>query len=166
MDLNQYIVICFVVHVRRQRNALILPLRILHILQSVWNNIGMDRTVQVRLLPTDEQASTLKETIQQFTESFNTVCRAGWEKSETNSYNLHHFTYRACKTALPQLVSDLHIQAIRKASESLKSANALIRKGRKVSCPQSNSCSPRYNLHTFKVYWDKVIISMSTTVAE
>ena len=135
----------------------------LQILFIVWYNNIVNRTVIIILHPSPEQNDALHETMRQFTESFNIVCQEGWERGDTNAYNLHRFTYYSCKKYLPYLTSDLHIQARQKASETLKSIKARIKKGEKVSCPKSKCCSPRYNLHTFKLYWDKGIVSISTT---
>lgn len=123
----------------------------------------MDRTIRIRLKPTTEQAEALHETMKQFTESFNIVCLVGWEQHNGNAYTLHRLTYRDCKNSLPDLVSDLHVQAREKAAEAVKSAITREKQGRKTGCPQSAICPPRYNLHTFKVYWEKDIVSMSTT---
>jgi putative transposase len=117
----------------------------------------------MRLRPTPEQAAELHETIQQFTASFNTVCRVGWEKRIRNAFNLHRFTYYPCKTAHPDLVSDLHIQARQKAAEAVKSALDRRKKGKKASCPQSPLCPPRFNRHTFLLDWDAATVHLSTT---
>jgi putative transposase len=101
--------------------------------------------------------------MRQFTESFNRVCRVGWEKREGNAYTLHRLTYRDCKDSLPKLVSDLHIQARQKASEAVKSAITREKKGWKTSGPQSLLCPPRFNLHTFRVDWEKGLVNLSTT---
>ena len=133
------------------------------ILKYIWYNIRVDRTIIVRLKPTDEQSQALHETMRQFTESFNAVCRVGYEQRNGNAYTLHKLTYRDCKNANSSLVSDLHIQARQKASEAVKSALSREKKGQKVSCPKSQLCPPRYNLHTFKVYWDKGIVNLAST---
>jgi len=101
--------------------------------------------------------------MKQFTESFNAVCRTGWEQHNGNAYMLHRLTYRDCKNALPSLVSDLHIQARQKAAEAVKSAIAREKKGLKTGCPQSMICPPRYNLHTFTLDWKKGIVNLATT---
>ena len=125
--------------------------------------MNVDRTVRVLLKPVGGQPEALHETVEQFTRVFNAVCRTGWEQQTGNAYTLHRLTYRNCKDSLPALVSDLHIQARQKASETVRSAISRLKKGRSVSCPQSAMCPPRYNLHTFKIYWDRGIISLSTT---
>lgn len=123
----------------------------------------MDRTAQIPLNPTPEQAQVLLETSRQFTESFNRVCAEGWRRQEGNAFNLHRFTYRDCKNALPALVSDLHVQARQKAAEAVKSAMTRVKKGHKAGCPHSDFCPPRYNIHTFKLDWQKSIVNLATT---
>lgn len=119
--------------------------------------------MRVLLKPTPEQAILLSETTRQFTAVFNVVAAYGYERGEKNGVTLHHETYHPQKAAFPDLVSDHHIQARMKATEAVKSALSLAKKGGKVSAPHSASCPPRYNVHTFKVYWEKSIIALSTT---
>lgn len=123
----------------------------------------MDRTIRVRLQITPAQALLLAETTRQFTAVFNTVAAYGYEAAEKNGVALHHALYYPQKAAYPDLVSDHHIQARMKATEAVKSALVLAKKGRKVSAPQSASCPPRYNVHTFKVVWAMGIVILSTT---
>jgi putative transposase len=144
----------------------------------------MDRTVRIQLHPTPEQAIALQETLQQFTEAFNTVCAYGWQRHEKNGIRLHHATYRSTKEACPGLVSDLLIQARVKANEALKSAftwkakherayQKRVAKARKrgkpipafkpVRCPQSISCAVRYNVHTYSLKWESQTVRLSTT---
>lgn len=123
----------------------------------------MQRTVRLELHPTPDQAKVLAETTRQFTEAFNRVCSYGWEQQEKNGVKLHHATYRTLKTELPHLVSDLHVQARVKATEAVKSALTLRKKGQKVSCPQSRSCAPRLNVHTFRLFWEPRSVRLSTT---
>lgn len=122
----------------------------------------MDRTVRVKLQPLPEQADALSETTRLFTDAFNAVCAYGWENGEKNGVRLHHATYYACKAQAPDLVSDLHIQARVKATEAVKSALVLKRKGRKVSAPKARACPPRYNVHTFKIDWQAQQVRLST----
>jgi putative transposase len=123
----------------------------------------MDRTIRLRLKPNTEQEQALVETAVQFTASFNAVCAEGWRLRNGNAFDLHKFTYRDVKDAYPKLVSDLHIQARQKASEAVKSAMTLLKKGGKVSCPQAVSCPPRYNLHTYTLDWQASTVRLSTT---
>ena len=122
----------------------------------------MDRTLRLPLNPTKEQAKHLLETMREFTQSFNLVCAEGWRLREGNAYTLHKITYRDCKALCPKLVSDLHVQARQKASEAVKSAIALAKKGRKVNGPQSTLCPPRYNCNSFSVDWQKGFANLAT----
>ncbi|NTU82523.1 MAG: IS200/IS605 family element transposase accessory protein TnpB [Chloroflexales bacterium] len=123
----------------------------------------MQRTIRVKLSPSTAQAELLAETSRLFTAAFNAVCRVGWEQKITNGVDLHHATYYPSKAAYPTLVSDLLVQARVKATEAVKSAIALQKAGRKVGMPQSAACPPRYNVHTYKVDWERQTVRMSTT---
>jgi putative transposase len=122
----------------------------------------MDRTIRIRLLPTPEQATALAATARQFTDAFNLVCAHGWGEGEKNGVRLHHATYRDSKEVAPGLVSDLHIQARVKATEAIKSALTRQRQGRRVSCPRSTACPPRYNVHTYRLDWAAGVVNLST----
>ncbi len=76
---------------------------------------------------------------------------------------MHHETCYPIKAQCPSLVSDLIIQARVKATEAIKSAFTRQKQGRAVSQPYSQLCAARYNLHTYKVYWPKAEVSLSTT---
>jgi IS605 OrfB family transposase len=123
----------------------------------------MKRTVRIRIRPTAEQATALHETMRQFTASFNAVCRVGWDLRRGNAYTLHRLTYYDCRAAFPALSSNLHVQAREKAAEAVRSALDRRKKGRKVSCPQSALCPPRYNGRTFRLDWEASTVSLSTT---
>lgn len=129
----------------------------------IWYHRRMDRTMRVQLQTTPEQASLLAETTRQFTAVFNAVAAHGYEKGEKNGVTLHHALYYPQRAMYPDLVSDHHIQARMKATEAVKSVLALAKKGRKVSTPRATSCPPRYNVHTFKVVWERGIVTLSTT---
>jgi len=122
----------------------------------------MDRTVRIRLTPSAAQAAALADTARQFTAAFNLVCLHGWQAGEKNGVRLHHATYRMSKAAVPALVSDLHIQARVKATEAIKSALTRQKRGRRVSCPPSPACPPRYNVHTYHLDWAAGVVNLST----
>ena len=121
----------------------------------------MQRTIRIQLDPSPAQANALAETSRQFTAVFNAVCAVGWHRKEKNGIALHHALYYPLRADYPDLVSDLHVQARVKATEALKSALALLAKGRKVSQPRSIACPPRYNLHTYRVDWESRTVRMS-----
>jgi len=121
----------------------------------------MQRTIRIELEPSPAQAQQLSETSRQFTALFNAVCAFGWRERLFNGVKLHHATYYPLKADYPDLVSDLHIQARVKATETLKSALALLKAGRKVNQPASSACPPRYNLHTYRLDWESRTVRLS-----
>ena len=123
----------------------------------------MQRTLRILMHPTPEQTEALNETSRQFTAVFNAVCAYGWRERERNGVRLHHALYYPLKGEYPALVSDLHIQARMKATEAVRSALTLLKAGKKVSQPRSLACPPRYNLHTYKLDWQKRAVTLSTT---
>jgi IS605 OrfB family transposase len=123
----------------------------------------MQRTIVARLEPSQTQVAALAETSGRFTAVFNEVCAYGWQHAEKNGVRLHHALYYPLKAAHPKLVSDLHIQARVRATESIKSALTRRRQGRRTSQPHSTACPPRYNPHTFRVDWESRTVRLSTT---
>ncbi|GHP00600.1 hypothetical protein KSF_106470 [Reticulibacter mediterranei] len=126
----------------------------------------------------------MSETLSQFTDAFNQVCRYGWEHQEKNGVTLHHGTYYDTKITCPGLVSDLLIQARVKATEALKSAftwkakheaghpkkvEKALKRGKPAptfkpaKCPQSTLCPARYNVHTYSITWETQTVRLSTT---
>jgi IS605 OrfB family transposase len=102
-------------------------------------------------------------TAQQFTTVFNHVCVHGWTNRISNGVTLHPDTYYPTKSLVPDLVSDLVVQARVKATEALRSAFAQQRQGRVVSQPHSHACPPRYNQHTYRLDWESRTVRLSTT---
>jgi len=129
----------------------------------VWDNAPMQRTIRVLLQPSAAQADALAETVHRFTSAFNHAARMGWDEGVSNATKLHYLAYYPVKAAHPTLVSDLINQARVKAAEALRSTATRKRAGRAVSCPQSTSCPPRYNLHTYRVDWESRTVRLSTT---
>jgi putative transposase len=112
--------------------------------------MNMDLTLRLRVRADPQTEAVLRETIEQYTASFNRVCAAGWEMRRVNGVELHHQTYTAerAATALPaQLVCSARV----KATEALASCRARQRKGRKVSCPRSRRTAVRYDARSAKV---------------
>lgn len=121
----------------------------------------MQRTIKLKLNPTLEEAILLRQTVEQFTASFNEVSQFGWSKSITDGVRLHQLTYndQRLKTDLP---SQLVISARMKATEVLLSAKELNKKGKKVNCPHSKSCPIRYDKRSYTVWFDRNLVSVST----
>ncbi|MDP2873627.1 MAG: transposase, partial [Bacillota bacterium] len=95
----------------------------------------MQRTIRFRLNPTPDQSDALLETMRQHAACFNAVAAHGWEHSQKNGVRLHHATYYSLRERFPELPAQLVIAARVRATEAVRSALALQRKGRKVSRP-------------------------------
>ena len=76
----------------------------------------------------DCSPSEFQSTIKHYTNAYNFVCNTGFKSSEeicTNGVTLHHKVYEECRKSLP---AQLAISARMKATESLKSVQARIKK--------------------------------------
>ncbi len=122
----------------------------------------MQRTIRLQLQPTPEQAGILRETLRQNTVCFNAVAAHGWEQGEKNGVELHRATYYALREQHPQLPSQLVCAARVKATEAIKSALALLKKGLKVSCPTSQSAPIRYDARSYRMMLDRNAVSLAT----
>jgi len=139
--------------------------------------------IQIHLHTTLEQATQLAETVKQFTDVYNVVCRYGWENREKNGVKLHHATYYQMREEFPHLNANVLIQARIKATETLKSALTWQEKHRvkhlkrvekartqgkpeprfkPVTCPQSVWCAIRYNERTYTLNWTRSTVNLST----
>ncbi|NJO43037.1 MAG: IS200/IS605 family element transposase accessory protein TnpB [Cyanobacteria bacterium CRU_2_1] len=119
----------------------------------------MQRTIRIQLQPDIETAKVLSQTIEQYTWSFNAVCRHGWETGIGNGVELHKATYydHRAMTGLPaQLVCAARV----KATEALRSARSLEKKGKTVSCPTSKRCPIRYDARSYTVWFDRQQVSI------
>lgn len=140
----------------------------------------VQRTIRLPLLPTAEQYDALLETIQQYTECFNAVAAYAWEHEEKNSIELHKATYYPLREVHPHLPSQLAISARAKATEAVKSALTWKIKREKefpkkvarsltrgkpiptfkpVRCPQSSTCSIRYDQRSYTFHGDYVSLA-------
>jgi IS605 OrfB family transposase len=119
----------------------------------------MQRTIRIQLKPDIETATALSQTIEQYTWSFNAVCHLGWEKSLTSGVELHKATYYDHR-ALTGLPSQLVCAARVKATEALKSAKNLKKKGKTVSCPTSKRCPIRYDARSYTIWFDRCEVSI------
>jgi len=116
----------------------------------------LTRTAKVKL---NIRPKDITPTIDAYTAAYNHVSSVGWADCDSNGVSLHHKTYSYCRGLLP---SQLSISARMKATESLKSAKALLRKGQKISCPHSKQSSIRYDQNSYSVWFDRNEISIST----
>ena len=118
--------------------------------------MNMLRAISVVL---NEGKSPLFDTFTAYTKAYNTVCKVGWNNKEFNGVALHHLTYHSVRESLP---AQLAISARMKATESLHSARAHLKRKKKVSCPKSKLCSIRLDSHSYNVWFDKNEVSILT----
>ena len=122
----------------------------------------MKRTVKIKLNTTPEHQSHLLATMQQYAACFNAVTAVGWEGGITNGVALHKVTYYPLRAEYPAMPAQLVISARMKASESIKSATARKKKGRKASRPVSKYGAVRYDARTYTYFKDQGTVSLSS----
>lgn len=121
-----------------------------------YMNMKLTRTVKLKLnIPPEEITPTLEA----YTRAFNHVCQIGWQDKDFNGVSLHHKTYQTTRSYLP---SQLAISARMKATEALQAARDRLKKKQKVSCPQSELCSVRYDARSYNVWFDRNEVSLLT----
>ena len=79
----------------------------------------MKLTLQIRLLPTAEQAVKLKKTFSVFNEACNTISQIAWERHVFKQFNLHKEVYYPIKETY-RLSSQLVVRAISKVANAYK----------------------------------------------
>jgi IS605 OrfB family transposase len=121
----------------------------------------MQRTIRIQLQTDPGTAGVLTQTIEQYTWSFNTVCKHGWEHNLTSGTELHKATYYDHRT-ITGLPAQLVCAARVKATEALKSAKAKKYKKEKVSCPESKFCAIRYDSRSYTIWFDRCELTLLT----
>lgn len=86
----------------------------------------------------------------------------GWEHGEKNGVNLHHETYYPLRRQYPDLPAQLVVAARVRATESVKSALALKKNGRRVSCPKATLAPIRYDARSYSIKPDMAMVGLST----
>lgn len=71
----------------------------------------MKLTLKIKLLPTNEQADLLLETMKEANTVCNAISDVAWEKRIFNNFKLHHETYHAYKATL-RLSSQVLVRCI------------------------------------------------------
>ncbi len=129
-------------------------------------NMIATRTIRIQLKPTPEQAALLRQTMQEYTDSFNEVCRIADVENVSNGVELHALTY-AEQRASTHLPSQLICAARVKATEAIKSVmarrkkqvkkyQALQKQGKAMKplrlarTPHSEMCAIRYDARSFR----------------
>ena len=122
----------------------------------------MQRTVRLLLNPTEEQAAILSETLREHAACFNAVCDYGWQHGQKNGVELHKATYYPLRAEHPALPAQLVCAARVRATEAVKSALILKKKGRKVSNPHSELPPIRYDARSYRMLPDHNAVSLAT----
>jgi IS605 OrfB family transposase len=117
-------------------------------------NMKLTRTVKLKL---DIPIETVKPTVEAYTKAFNFVCQKGWNDGDSNGVSLHNKTYSDTRQYLP---SQLAVSARMKATESIKTVKARIKKKQKATCPQSKQSSVRYDARSYNVWFDRNELSL------
>lgn len=79
----------------------------------------MKLTLKIKLLPTDEQANLLLDTMKEANTVCNAISDVAWEKKIFNNFKLHHATYHSYKATF-QLSSQILVRCIAKVADSYK----------------------------------------------
>jgi putative transposase len=106
--------------------------------------------VTLRIPIKTEAVDYLRETAEQFSDSFSRVCRDGWDMPRVNGVELHHLTY-AHERSISALPSQLVVSARMKATEALKSAKTKLKQGKHASCPTGKHLTIRYDARSASV---------------
>ena len=79
----------------------------------------MKLTLQIKLLPTDEQVMILKKTFSVFNEACNIISQIAWERHVFKQFSLHKEVYYSIKETY-HLSSQLVVRAISKVTDAYK----------------------------------------------
>ena len=123
----------------------------------------MQRTIRLQLRPTAPESDILRRTLLAHAACFNTVALYGFSHEEKNGVELHKATYYSLRAEHPALPSQLVCAARVRATEAVKSALALKRKGRKVSAPHSELTPIRYDARSYRVLPDRSALAVGGT---
>jgi IS605 OrfB family transposase len=118
-------------------------------------------TLTLKLPISTPNLDSLRRTAEQSQGSFNRVCKVGWEMKRLNGVELHKLTY-ASERETTDLPSQLVCSARVKATEALKSAKTLLRKGKKAVCPQSKSAVIRYDARSANIKLNEGTASLAS----
>lgn len=79
----------------------------------------MKLTLKIKLLPTDEQANLLLDTMKEANSVCNSISDVAWQEKIFNNFKLHHRTYHTYKATF-QLSSQMLIRQIAKVADAYK----------------------------------------------
>jgi len=79
----------------------------------------MKLTLKIKLLPTDEQANLLLDTMKEANAVCNAISDVAWQEKIFNNFKLHHRTYHAYKATF-NLSSQMLVRCIAKVTDAYK----------------------------------------------
>lgn len=79
----------------------------------------MKLTLKIKLLPTDEQAELLLDTMKEANTVCNAISDVAWEKRIFNNFKLHHEVYHSYKATF-KLSSQILVRCIAKVADAYK----------------------------------------------
>ena len=79
----------------------------------------MKLTLKIKLLPTDEQANLLLDTMKEANAVCDAISDVAWQEKILNNFKLHHRTYHAYKATF-NLSSQMLIRQIAKVADAYK----------------------------------------------
>ena len=121
----------------------------------------MQRTIRIQLKLDEKTTKVLTQTIEQYSWSFNACVQYGWDNDTANGGELHKATYYEHRS-ITKLPSQLVCAARVKATEALKSAKAIKKKGKPVSCPKSLRCPIRYDARSYSLWKESLELTLLT----
>ena len=132
----------------------------------LYNNMNLIRTVSVKLQPSQEERQVLLETVEAYTEAYNTCCSYGYENKINNRIKLHHALYHSMR---PKLPSQLAISVLGKATAALKPAlkrraiSALKKTSKRISkAPSSKRQSILLDQNSYTIWLNRNEVSILT----
>lgn len=116
----------------------------------------MDRTVKLKLDVSEEDKTSLKNTVVCFNKVFNTVAEYGFTNRTHSKVSIHHATYKDIREQYPQLPSALVQGARDVACEALKAV-------KKMRLPVSKPFSAiRYNKRVIRIVFEHGFASIAS----
>lgn len=82
----------------------------------------MKLVLQIKLLPTDEQASILLQTLKEANKACNTIVGIAWGKKIFNQFKLHHASYYSIRNST-KLSAEVVIRCISNVANAYKTCN-------------------------------------------
>lgn len=116
----------------------------------------MKLIAQVKLLPTEQQADTLRHTMELANELCNYLSGHAWDCKTFRQYDLHKLAYRDARDEFPELSSQIVVRCIARVADAYK----LDRKAKRKFRPLS---AITYDDRILSWYTDKQAVSIWTT---